>query len=792
MRRFLVLLIVLLLTAPTARVLGRVEITVLPDRVAFGTGEFLPRRLDLPAVVAVPAGESGLLAAGVYDYVEAAGSLTITGPVSVTTLVVLPGGRLDIACGALVTLRDVPIDTSRDPFQWGNGLVVFGHLEMTCPLRTPKVLVDGDIESGATTLTLSTAPIGWQVGDELLLPDTAQQVTTQAPRREAPIHVASLAGSTLTLAAPVGFAHPAVRDPDGVVRVLVRVANLTRPTLVRGEGSVRGHVAAVGRDASWRIQGVRLDGLGRTKAEPLHNTTPTQIGTNQIGRYGGLHAHHAESRPDLVRTFTDNVVVGAPSSKWGAAIMHGTSGTLIADNICVGFTGCYVTEDGNEVGNVFRNNIAAYGVFGPIGVRQNATNELARRCPGCEGAAYWMHSVQQVIENNEAWNGRMGFNLVNIALNAGTLGNPISFTGNTAIGVGTGLETWNQADFVIDRFVSVQHSRTGVLPGSSNGNGLRLRGALLLGDIVPAASCGKGGCPPASVASGIHSDVAYIVRVEVEDSEIRGFDLAISGGLASGDVILRRVLLQNRRNLVVGSAAAKSGPASPHTLLLDAVTHRPLGTYPHDYIRFGDDAVWVPGVPLATTTNGWTVMQGSRFTIRNWQGTGQDYLLFERQALASAPAWSAASATSYAFCPEASLTMGQCWTRYGLAYQGDVLQPSDVLVLDGLTAGAARQGLAHPLGLPRSVLTYPNAQSPAAANPPLQFILTGLASAATREVVYALDGGPAVTVAVPAGTNDRVTVPVTLGAGPHVVEAWRVLNGVEIPTSRLTFPFVVQ
>ncbi len=158
------------------------HVEVQADRIAIGS-EFVPRFLDQPQTFVVVPGASTALNAGTYGYIEVGGTLTIPAvEVKATHIVVLPGGTLIVECGATIVGRNVPINTGRDPFQWGNGLLNFGTLRMVCPEKTPFVPLEADAASGATSLTLASDPIGWAVGDELVLPDTRQMTAIPCHR----------------------------------------------------------------------------------------------------------------------------------------------------------------------------------------------------------------------------------------------------------------------------------------------------------------------------------------------------------------------------------------------------------------------------------------------------------------------------------------------------------------------------------------------------------------------------------------------------------------------------------
>src|SRR5258708_34046643 len=120
-----------------------VNVTIEPDRVLIGQ-EFVPRFLFLPHVLIVAAGapiEAPLDSTWDYIEIQQGASLKISRThdtiLRFTHLVILPGGWFDcgddttgdiIPANVLVDLlvRDVPIDETRDPFPWGNGIVNFG------------------------------------------------------------------------------------------------------------------------------------------------------------------------------------------------------------------------------------------------------------------------------------------------------------------------------------------------------------------------------------------------------------------------------------------------------------------------------------------------------------------------------------------------------------------------------------------------------------------------------------------------------------------------------------------
>jgi hypothetical protein len=175
--------------------------------------------------------------------------------------------------------------------------------------------------------------------------------------------------------------------------------------------------------------------------------------------------------------------------------------------------------------------------------------------------------------------------------------------------------------------------------------------------------------------------------------------------MGRGFINLTRVTLQNVTNLIYFGNTGETR--------LETVVHRPLGSNPLQFIEFRGNTEWTPGEPLpASTFQGeyWQKQRGSAHSLINWQGTGQDYKLFFPGQLASKACWPADTSLGGRqwLAPEAGLTMGECWVRYGLAYQGEAVDDAVAVTLDGVAGAVARPGLALTLGAPGFVMTIPN------------------------------------------------------------------------------------
>ena len=272
---------------------------------------------------------------------------------------------------------------SRDPQQYGNGLLAWGTVSLHGAKKEPTfVKVAKEPLAGDAVIQLAQAPVGWKNGDTVIIPGTKQipfrrdlKFTSEAELRT----VAAVSGNTLTLTQPLQYDHRGARDPDGTPTVhpngrplLPHVGNLTRNIRLRSEDPAkvptRGHVWTTHR-AGVDLRYASFEGLGRTRAIIIDNTTfdtagkVTHIGTNQIARYP-IHTHHLLGPENPSRTgfqfrIIGNVVDGqevAAAPKWQVTI-HSSSFGLIQGNILYDGGGALLaTEIGNEVKNIIERN----------------------------------------------------------------------------------------------------------------------------------------------------------------------------------------------------------------------------------------------------------------------------------------------------------------------------------------------------------------------------------------------------------------------------------------------------
>jgi Viral BACON domain len=790
-------------------VAGDPDVKLGADRVLIGP-EYVPRRTDLPSKLIVPAGQVIELPADAsYDYIEVAGTLRVSREhdtfTRFTHFVILHGGTLDagtqadpIPCDRKVefVIRNVPIDTAKDPFQWGNGLVSFGRQTRVGCSKTAWVEAAGSILSGASTVTLASSPSGWKVGDELLIPDTAAP-SGPDPRRESSVTISAIEGTHMSLSKPLDFAHENITDPNGVVVLRPRVANLTRNIVIRSENpdGTRGHTADVGHTSVWDIRYNQLIGLGRTRTVPLDDTVPgTRLGANQRGKYAEHH-HHVQSAS--ASSDVGNVYMGRGGGKWGL-VVHVTSDTLVERNIAIDFPGAgFITEDGYEVRNVFRQNFAAYN-SGHLkqGQGTDSKDNVQRNCPGCEGSGFWLRGIMNAFEGNEAWNnGDAGINLFNQQQPAGLYPSrpggdadtplkhftdrPISFTGNVVAANGrTGLELWGVTRYPYRGLVAAYNAANQVFPENSDGISMYLQN--------PTIVC-TGQQAPTPAGLGVHASMGYVYEFTIDQGQIAGCAIGIVGGGGIAGIDLTGTTLQNEVNIEM----------LPRRVKFDGVMHVPLRNLPHRYILMGDRPVWNGTDPLPNVgQSSWIPQRGSQLVVKNWQGTGKDYLLFPKQALGNNPAWYSASGPHSYNTPIPGLTMQQSWDRYGLSIGGDVLTESEAVQLDGLVNGLARDGLGVKLGPPRAIVTFPTMRENAVVEGGvvrISALLTGDPNAASGIMMMSVDGDRPWPHEL-SGTDDRGFTTNHISPGVHEVKVWRTQKAnptKAIPGSEYTSQYCV-
>ncbi|SER29736.1 G8 domain-containing protein [Nitrosomonas sp. Nm51] len=371
---------------------------------------------------------------------------TINTRIKVGTILVYRKGRLDIgtlsspvapnakaeliiAGRPLATSQPDPVTGVYDPVQYGTGLIALGEVNMHGDeIPETWLRVSQEPLLGQNTIILESSPLGWSVGDKLILPDTRQLPIVwhhwSEPLVPAELHleeveIAGINGNTITLTQPLQYNHLGGRDSSGTIVGLPHVGNLTRNIVIHSENpeGVRGHVMFTER-AKVDVRYVAFVDMGRTTADALDNTViedgvVTHIGVNQAGRYS-VHMHHLMGPVNPDNTGYQYVFVGNAidkGKKWGIAV-HNTHFGVVDNNVIYDVQGAsLMAEEGNERENEFTNNFAikAGTPFTSLhepryGGVTGAGRPLKFSDYGYEGSAFWYTGNDNIDTGNVAAN----------------------------------------------------------------------------------------------------------------------------------------------------------------------------------------------------------------------------------------------------------------------------------------------------------------------------------------------------------------------------------------------------
>lgn len=284
---------------------------------------------------------------------------------------------------------DTDMDLSRDSKLWGRGLVVQGvgriwgaqklsHAKAVWPaIWTGSAFQYDELIAGATSLTLSADPTGWEVGDEIVItgtrvsyPGEGFPLTLQDEVRR----ITGISGRVISWAEPLIYDHTN-QLADSTRKDLYPLVFLRdgRNVCICSESTAvthrRGHVAFMGAHCTMDIWDAAFNALGRTRkadndpagvidetgdfryfdaAGDTARVVPLTAQSNIQGRYS-IHAHHAGFAHAGARPVAHGCYVeGTPG--WG--IVHHACDMDIQNCGVYKFAGAgMVAESGNEVGS---------------------------------------------------------------------------------------------------------------------------------------------------------------------------------------------------------------------------------------------------------------------------------------------------------------------------------------------------------------------------------------------------------------------------------------------------------
>lgn len=307
------------------------------------------------------------------------GTLETSARLSLMNLLVYADGTLVNNPGTFVWFRPLPLDTGRDPEQYGRGLINLGDWQINGTYKTPWVRTDVSPQVGDTTVSLEQAvEEDWLPGDEIIVPCTLiegnPQTNTEGRRSGVDFEharsaserrtITAIDGATVTFDRPLEWPHSGALDGWGNEVLRCHVFNLTRDVHFESDPEFGGHTLSA-HMATAHHRAASFKGLHRTTIAKLDSTTfdadgnVLHIGENQIARYP-WHLHHVGGRVD--QWSADNIVVDGGddwhfSKQW--IVAHQSHFGDVTNSIVYNSAGsCFVTEDGPERDIRFLNNAA--------------------------------------------------------------------------------------------------------------------------------------------------------------------------------------------------------------------------------------------------------------------------------------------------------------------------------------------------------------------------------------------------------------------------------------------------
>ncbi|MDO5705372.1 MAG: G8 domain-containing protein, partial [Paracoccus sp. (in: a-proteobacteria)] len=342
----------------------------------------------------------------------------------VDTMIVSAEGRLEIGtaedpvrAGVSAEIKianNGNIDIGWDPALLSRGIISHGAAEIHGAEKTAFLKVAVDAMAGDTVLKLAEAPIGWKVGDRLVLSGTHKTAWTwdgklnkvvHKESQDEEVYITAIDGTTITLDRPLTYDHDTPRDD-----LSAYIANMTRSVTISSIDGAdtqthhRGHVMFMHSD-DVDVRYAAFDDLGRTdKSEIARDVSKAGTLTadyNAKARYP-FHLHKTGvTDQDHPAIAIGNTVSGSPG--WGF-VHHGSNADFISNVAFDVFGAAFVAEDGNETG-VWGKNMAirsqgiSYGDWAVKATQDPSDNDIGRTGDGFFFAGRQVHAYENVAVN---------------------------------------------------------------------------------------------------------------------------------------------------------------------------------------------------------------------------------------------------------------------------------------------------------------------------------------------------------------------------------------------------------
>ena len=257
----------------------------------------------------------------------------------------------------LIFIDEGPLDLVKDYGQFGKGLVMMGQTDMYGAAKLPWTSLAVAPVAGQTHIELSEDPIGWTIGDAIVIAGT--QIDN--PESDEKRTIENIVGRKVFLNEPLLLDHV----PPSGYDLKVHVANLTRNILLESENSTiarRGHLMYM-HNLDVRMENVRMHKMGRTNKRVQVDDWffPTLVAdvyeqgdrNNIRGRYS-LHFHRGGVDP--AATIPARIKGCVVEDDPGWSYVNHSSNVDFIENVSYNVVGgAFQTESGDEIGSFVRN-----------------------------------------------------------------------------------------------------------------------------------------------------------------------------------------------------------------------------------------------------------------------------------------------------------------------------------------------------------------------------------------------------------------------------------------------------
>ncbi len=254
------------------------------------------------------------------------------------------------------------------------GAMTGGAIELHGARRVGWTRLVATAAAGSNQLKLEQV-VDWKPGDHLVLASTDLD-----PQQAEELYVTGVQGTTVTVSAPLHFAHFGVTQTFAgkPLEERAEVGLLSRNIVVRGDDASNltgfgGHMMAT-QGGVMHIEGVEVTRMGQKKV---------------LARYP-MH-WHLEGAVDG-QYFRDNSVWHTYNR---CVTVHGSSNAVVSGNVCYDDIGhAYFLEDGAETGNLFENNLGVLTRLPAVGEAVIPTD--------VSPATFWITNPDNTYRRNAA------------------------------------------------------------------------------------------------------------------------------------------------------------------------------------------------------------------------------------------------------------------------------------------------------------------------------------------------------------------------------------------------------